>query len=159
MLNSFDTYRSTTIAALLLAILSFSCTSDDHMQEDDEKAIREISNARAKAFNDGNAAAIASYFAEDALLMVPGKPIARGRAAVQQYYQSLFDEYTTELESHYEEVEVSGRLAYGRGYAKVAVTPRNGGPPILSTAKYLNIMKKQENGIWKTTHDIWNANE
>jgi ketosteroid isomerase-like protein len=29
----------------------------------------------------------------------------------------------------------------------------------VSTAKYLNILEKQSDGTWKTTHDIWNGNE
>ena len=91
--------------------------------------------------------------------MAPGKPALQGRAAVQAYYQSVFDEYTTQLESHYEEVEVSGGLAYGRGSAKVTLLPKKGGTPVVSTAKYLNILKRQANGLWKKTHDVWNGNE
>ncbi|WP_370752738.1 YybH family protein [Foetidibacter luteolus] len=63
------------------------------------------------------------------------------------------------MESHYDEVNVSGNLAYGRGYAKVTLIPKKGGAPVVSTAKYLNILKKQPGGEWKTTHDIWNSNE
>lgn len=127
--------------------------------ETEIKLITAISSARAKAFNDGDAAAIAGYFANDGLLMAPGKPAERGQAAVQSYYQSIFDEYITKLESHYEEVEVSGSLAYGRGFAKVTLFPKKGGDSLVSTAKYLNILKKQPDGLWKTTHDIWNGNE
>ena len=131
----------------------------DPSPEDEKKLITEISEERAKAFNEGNAAAIAMHFTEDALLMAPGKPAATGRAAVQDYYQAIFDDYTTQLKSHYEEVEVSGNLAYGRGFAKVTLVPKKGGLPLVSTAKYLNILKKQPGGLWKTTHDIWNGNE
>lgn len=127
--------------------------------ENEKKLITEISKARAKAFDEGNAAAIAIHFTEDALLMAPGKPVASGRAAVQSYYQAIFDDYTTQLGSHYEEVEVSDNLAYGRGSAKVILFPKKGGAPLVSTAKYLNILKKQPDGLWKTTHDIWNGNE
>ena len=143
-----------------LIFLTVNCktrmaASTDH----EKKLITEISKARAKAFNEGNAAGIAIHFTEDAFLMAPGKPAAKGRAAVQAYYKAIFDEYTTELESHYEDVEVSGNLAYGRGFAKVTLIPKKGGAPLVSTAKYLNILKKQPDGIWKTTHDIWNGNE
>lgn len=134
-------------------------THNNHSNKNDIKLIKEISAARAKAFNDGNAAGIAFHFSEDALLMVPGKPVSKGINAVEVYYKSIFDTYNTVLESHYEEVEVSGDLAYGRGEAKVTLTPKKGGSPSISTAKYLNILKKQPDGIWKTTHDIWNANE
>lgn len=127
--------------------------------ENEKKLITEMSKARAKAFNEGDAAAIAIHFTDDAYLMAPGKPAAKGRAAVQAYYESIFAEYTTQLESHYEQVEVSGNLGYGRGFARVTLVPRKGGAPLVSTAKYLNILEKQPGGQWKTTHDIWNGNE
>ena len=78
---------------------------------------------------------------------------------MQAYYQSIFDAYTPGLNSHYDEVEVSGDMAYGIGYAEVLLTPRQGGQPAKSTAKYINILKRQADGSWKTTHDIWNSNE
>lgn len=144
----------------LICLLLVSCKNDNKPGTEDEKElIRSISNARAKAFNEGNASAIAVHFTEDALLMAPGKPALKGRQAVQDYYQSLFDEYDPQLESRYEEVEVSGDLAYGRGFAKVTLVPKNGGAALVSTAKYLNILKRQVDGSWKTTHDIWNGNE
>ena len=110
---------------LFICLFLLSCnTNTDSSTEKDKKVITEISKARAKAFNEGNVAAIAVHFTEDALLMAPGKPAAKGRAAIQAYYQSIFDEYTTQLESHYDEVEVSGNLSYGRGFAKSTLLPK-----------------------------------
>ncbi len=123
----------------------------------DIATITEISAERAKAFNEGNAAGIAVHFTEDASLMAPDSPVKKGREAVREYYQSLFDVYNTELESGYEEVKVEGNLAYGRGFAKVWVTPKAGGERTYSESKYLNILERQEDGSWKTTHDIWNS--
>lgn len=122
----------------------------------DIATITAISAERAKAFNEGNAAGIAIHFTEDAALMAPDAPVKRGREAVQAYYQSLFDAYDTELQSGYEAVKVDGDLAYGRGFAKVWITPKSGGEKIYSESKYLNILERQEDGSWKTTHDIWN---
>jgi uncharacterized protein (TIGR02246 family) len=128
-------------------------------EREDVASITAVSKARADAFNQGNAAAIAAHFTEDALLMAPDKPILKGKAAVQTYYQHIFDEYETSLKSYYEEVKVSGQLAYGRGFAEVVLTPKRGGKTITSTSKYINIMKREADGTWKTTHDIWNGNE
>ena len=155
----FTQMKHVHLLAILFIMLVGCNTAAGPSAEADKKRITEMSAARAKAFNEGNAAAIAIHFTDDALLMAPGKPVAKGRDAVETYYQSIFSEYTTQLESHYEEVEVSGQLAYGRGGAKVTLTPKKGGAVMISTAKYLNILKKQPNGEWKTTHDIWNGNE
>jgi uncharacterized protein (TIGR02246 family) len=130
--------------------------------KDQQKAIAQIkaiSEARAQAFVQGNAAGIAEHFSEDAVLMAPDAPARKGRQAVKAYYQAIFDQYTTELTSDYEQVKVEGSLAYGRGSAQLILTPKQGGPTVRSTAKYLNILERQADGSWKTTHDIWNSNE
>jgi len=147
-----------SIVCFLIIILTGCDISATYSVEDDVLQIKSISAARAKAFNDGNAAGIAIYFADDALLMVPGKPASKGMKAVEDYYQSIFAEFNTILESRYEEVQVSGDLAYGRGEAKVTLTPKLGGTSSVSTAKYLNVLKRVD-GRWVTTHDIWNGNE
>ena len=147
----------------LLSILCLSgCSREQQVissEQEDIAAITAVSKARADAFNQGNAAAIAVHFTEDALLMAPDKPTLKGKAAVQTYYQHIFDDYETGLKSYYEEVKVSGQLAYGRGFAEVVLTPKRGGPAMTSTSKYINIMKREADGTWKTTHDIWNGNE
>lgn len=141
---------------LLFSLVLLSCGTNDQMEIE---AIQAVSSARAEAFNQGNASAIAEHFTEDAVLMPPGSSSMVGRDAVEAYYQAIFDEFHTELESGYKEVEVSGKLAYGRGYAKVKLTPKAGGETTSSEAEYINILKKQPDGSWKTTHDIWNGSE
>ena len=127
--------------------------------QQDISAITAVSKARADTFNKGDAAGIAAHFTGDAFLMAPDKSTMQGREAIQAYYQAIFDQYTPGLNSYYDEVEVSGDLAYGRGFAEVVLTPRQGGEALHSTAKYINILKRQADGSWKTTHDIWNSNE
>ncbi|WP_373493681.1 SgcJ/EcaC family oxidoreductase [Aquiflexum sp.] len=143
-----------------LGMILFSCHSKEkNTISEDIATITAISAERAKAFNDGNAAGIAKHFTEDANLMAPDFPLKRGQIAIEAYYQSIFDAFETELESGYEDVKVDGDLAYGRGFAKVWITPRSGGEKIYSESKYLNILERQSDGTWKTTHDIWNGND
>jgi uncharacterized protein (TIGR02246 family) len=153
---------SISLTCILSVLCLLACSREDHCpasEQQDIAAITAVSKARADAFNQGNAAGIAAHFAEDCLLMAPDQPIQKGRAAVQSYYQHIFDEYMTRLKSHYDEVKVSGDLAYGRGFAEVTLIPKRGGDPVSSTAKYINIMRRESDGSWKTTHDIWNGNE
>ncbi|QHT71314.1 DUF4440 domain-containing protein [Rhodocytophaga rosea] len=153
-----------TVVAGILVCLLWGChqaeknPSTQDVQADIQ-AVEAVSKARAAAFNQSNAAGIAKHFTADAVLMAPDKPAIKGPDAVQGYYQSIFDAYTPQLKSYYEQVEVSGDMAYGRGFAEVRLAPKGGGDTLFSTAKYLNILKKQPDGSWKTTHDIWNSNE
>jgi len=160
VLKRFPGVFSTSFLLGLLCLTS--CSREQRIvrsEAEDIAAITAVSKARADAFNQGNAAAIAIHFAEDALLMAPDKPALKGKAGVQNYYQDIFDEHQTALKSHYEEVKVSGDLAYGRGHAEVALTSRTSQQVRKSSAKYINIMKRQADGRWITTHDIWNGNE
>lgn len=127
--------------------------------EEDISKIKALSAARAKAFNEGDANIIAMAFTDDGLLMAPGTKSTTGRDAVRAYYKGIFDQYKTFLESGYEDVDVSGDLAYGVGFARVKLVPHTGGDTLFSTAKYINILKRQQDGSWLTTHDIWNGNE
>ncbi|WP_194778452.1 YybH family protein [Pararhodonellum marinum] len=145
-----------------LAFLLFSCQTNqkgDENIESDKTAITAMSKARAEAFNRGDAATIAKYFTGDAKLMAPGSPVKTGTQEVEAYYAAIFNEFETSLESYYEEVEVSGDMAFGRGEAKVDLISKATGEKTTSTSKYLNILQKQSDGTWKTTHDIWNDNE
>lgn len=145
---------------MLLTIVLAGC--DQRVEQDtvrDIADIKALSATRAKAFNEGNADVIANAFAESALLMAPGTRSMTGREAVREYYQQIFDQYKTFLESGYDEVKVSGNLGYGVGFAKVKLVPHTGGDTLISTAKYVNILQRQEDGSWLTTHDIWNGNE
>jgi uncharacterized protein (TIGR02246 family) len=157
-----------TLSSVLVVTCSLSlfclsgCSRENRVMssvQEDIASITAVSKARADAFNQGNAAGIAVHFTDDAFLMAPGKPTQTGKAAVQSYYQHVFDEYETGLKSYYEEVKVSGDLAYGKGFAEVVLTPRRGGQVLKSTTKYINILKRQADGTWKNTHDIWNDNE
>ncbi len=142
-------------------IFLIACESIYTQDTDNLEAIETISAmsaSRAQAFNEGNAAEIAKFFTVDAYLMAPDLETQRGPEAIEAYYQSIFDQYETVLESGYENVVVDGDLAYGRGYAKVTLVDRKTGEKSYATSKYLNILERQNDGTWLTTHDIWNGN-
>ena len=149
------------VVTMMLLAVCWSCSDKPDGQDDarDISEIKALSAARAKAFNEGNANDIATAFAENGILMAPEMRSMTGRKAVREYYQQIFDQYRTFLKSGYEEVKVSGDLAYGVGYASVKLVPHSGGDTLISTAKYINILQRQDDGSWLTTHDIWNSNE
>ncbi|MDN3690013.1 YybH family protein [Cyclobacterium jeungdonense] len=148
------------ILITILLISMMSCKPElNHSEEQDIMEITAMSHARADAFNAGDAAAIAVHFTTNAVLMAPNSPKEIGLEAVEAYYQGIFDAYRTGLESGYEAVRVDGDLAFGRGFAKVTLVSKTTGDTTYSTSKYLNILERQPDGSWKTTHDIWNANE
>lgn len=149
------------LVVMMLLVTGLTCCDKRGAQDEagDISKIKALSATRAKAFNEGNADVIANAFTETGVLMAPGTRSTTGREAVREYYQGIFDQYKTFLESGYEEVKVSGDLAYGVGFAKVKLVSHSGGDTLVSSAKYINILQRQHDGSWLTTHDIWNGNE
>ncbi|MCC5905056.1 MAG: SgcJ/EcaC family oxidoreductase [Balneolaceae bacterium] len=157
----YQSHKVFAIFTILLVIIT-GCERGTELPVNDEEDIRfieQMSADRAEAFRNGDAAGIAVHFTEDGILMAPGSPTQQGREAVQEYYQSIFNEFETSLESYYDEVEVSGNIAFGRGFADVTAISRETGDTLRSTSKYINILQRQPDGTWQTTHDIWNDNE
>ena len=150
-----------SVIMIVLLISTLACCDKRASQdvEGDISKIKALSSIRAKAFNEGNADAIAAAFTETGILMAPDTKSSTGKDAVRNYYQGIFDQYKTFLESGYEEVKVSGDIAYGVGFAKVKLLPHSGGDTLVSSAKYINILERQDDGSWLTTHDIWNSND
>ena len=155
--------KSNAFILFIFIVIAISCASDNEYSkpgaEADKKEITAVSSARAEAFNNSDAAEIASHFTENAILMAPGKPASKGRKAVEAYYQSIFNEFEPDLDSRYVEIKISGDIAYARGIADVTLISKSGGDTTTSSAKYVNILERQSDGTWKTTHDIWNSND
>ena len=119
---------------------------------DMKKILEDFDEAYNEAFNRGDAETCASFFTEDVVLMAPGAPMTRGREAFVETYNSRIDESTGGTHTN-ELVEfgVEGDLAYQIGTYAIAETD----PP--EQGKFLNVLKRQEDGSWKVAVSIFNS--
>jgi len=125
----------------------------------DESSIRALDAAWAKAATAGDGAAIAALYAPDATLLPPGEPMVKGEAA-KKYWIDFAKGYSGPTELNTESVEGSGDLAYAVGTYRMTLTPKKAGSKPLPTdeGKYVEVLKRQDDGSWKILHDIWNPN-
>ena len=72
-------------ALYAMALLGLLATAPLAWGADDAATIRAGTESWLKAHNASNADAIAAMYAEDAVVMPPGAPVARGRAAIKQF--------------------------------------------------------------------------
>ena len=88
-------------AAMVILTIGLACCDKRGIQDDanDVSEIKALSAIRAKAFNEGNADNIAAAFTDGGILMAPDMTSMTGREAVRGYYQRIFDQYKTFLES------------------------------------------------------------
>jgi uncharacterized protein (TIGR02246 family) len=138
---------------LIASSVAFSCAPPEpaHDPAADRAAIEAANDAWLSAFNSGDAAAVASIYAEDGKLYPPGSPPVVGRAAIQDLWQSFVDMGVTgELST--EEIKISGDLAYRIG--SYTVLGPDGSQ--MDQGHFVELWQRQ-NGDWAFTHDIWNS--
>jgi len=121
----------------------------------DAKAIRALNIAWYKAYNAGDGAAVAALYGEDAVLMAPGAPAARGRAAIAKYFAKDSPGFAAKgltSAAGQSDVEQSGDLACESGTYKV--TDKTG--QTVDTGKTLTVLQRLH-GKWMMIRDIWNS--
>ena len=121
----------------------------------DEAAIRAQAASWEKAYNGGDAKAVAAQYAEDALLLPPGASIARGRAAILEFFtkdiagsKSAGAVFVLNPKT---DVGVSGNMGWESGTYKVTVKDA-----VVETGKFLSVSRKKD-GKWLYIRDTWNA--
>ena len=121
----------------------------------DEAAIRAQTTSWGKAYNGGDAKAVAALYAEDALLLPPGAPGVSGRAAILQYFtKDIADSKAAGAVFALDpktDVGVSGNMGWESGMYKVTVKGA-----VVETGKFLSVSRKKD-GKWLYIRDTWNA--
>lgn len=113
----------------------------------------------AAAINAKDAAKAASYYTEDAILIPPGEPIVRGRAAIEAYWKGAIEQGGVR-DASVETIDAanSGDSGYEIGTFTLTVNGPNG-QPVQDKGRYVELLKRGADGVWYATLGMWNAAE
>src|SRR5437764_7621712 len=121
----------------------------------DEAAIRAESTDWVKAYNGGDAKAVAALYAEDALLLPPGAPGVKGRAAILEFFTKDIAGAKAAgavfVLNPKTDVGVSGNTGWESGTYKATVKGA-----VVESGKFLSVSRKKD-GKWLYIRDTWNA--
>jgi uncharacterized protein (TIGR02246 family) len=131
--------------ALLAGCGQGSSPGEGGSRRDIEAAVQRYVDAS----NQGDADALASLYADDAVLLPPDHEPVRGRAAIGDFWRQGTDEG---LEVTTLTVEVDGDLGYLVGRYHLPATDEEPA----DSGKYVMCLKRQRDGAWRLTADIWN---
>jgi ketosteroid isomerase-like protein len=120
----------------------------------DLKTINDGSLAFSKAVLAKDWAAMSALYTEDGLLCPPNEPSVKGRAAIKAWAGKFPPLSAFVLKN--EKVEGALDLAYVSGTFTMTIAPP-GAPPVKDSGKYLEIRKRQADGKWLMTIDIFNS--
>src|SRR5262245_15710935 len=77
-----------------------------------EPAFAKISKEFGAAISTKDAAKIASFYADDAVLNPPNEPAVKGKAAIQAWFQKMFEQGAQSLSLTPTDSAISGSIGY-----------------------------------------------
>jgi len=96
-----------------------------------------------------------SYYAADASVYPPGMPIQTGTEAIRTAFTQMASApgFALQFSALKSDVGASGDLGYTSGTYEMSI---NGG---VDKGKYVTVWKKQQDGSWKVSQDIFNSDK
>jgi len=117
----------------------------------------EASNAKwMAAFNQGDAAAVAAVYTDNATLMPPNSEMIEGRQGIQDFWGDAIQSGLKDASLTTVSVQANGETAYEIGKFSLAVHSQGKDPQVIS-GKYVVVWQKGSDGAWKLNVDIWNS--
>ena len=139
-----------------LALLAASTAFAEPPAADPNRArVEKLGKQFADAFTKGDIAGVAAMYAEDAMAFPPESEIVKGRPAIEAMWKGVRDLGAQSMDFVVLDVVSSGILLVETGKANLHIAGA-GGAPATVTVKYVVVWKKQKDGSWKISHDIWN---
>jgi len=110
----------------------------------------------AKALNAKDAVAAANLYTEDATLLPPNEAPVSGRANIEKYWAGAITGGAFDVSVATTSTGSNDDLGYEVGRFKMSIKQPDGTVTV-EKGKYIELLKRGEDGIWKSTHGIWNA--
>ena len=123
----------------------------------DRLAITRTSGELLAAVNASDADRCSAIWAADGVLMPPHHPSVQGRHAILQYFQNLFSRGRFNFTFTSSQVDVAGDMALERVTYTAIIWRGDDATLIKDVGKGLHVYRRQPNGAWELTLDVWNS--
>jgi ketosteroid isomerase-like protein len=142
----------------LIGLLLGGCEigDDKTYREKDIAALKEFLETSGEAVSAGDVEGEVNRFTEDGIYMWPDAPSIQGHERLRQWFERRFSQVDATVENVTAELEVCGDWAFERGTYVARVRPKDNGKMVTVRGKYLNILKRQQDGSWKIARRIRN---
>ncbi len=120
------------------------------LSDEDRAYLENLIPSIGVSWNAGDRQPYVDRYANDAIYMVPNQTLLDNKAAIREFVYGFPD-----VKAKFTTMEIGGSssLAYIRGIY-VLTDPQGN---LLDKGKFLDLMKKNADGHWEGTHDIWNS--
>ena len=110
------------------------------------------------AYLAGDVAAIVSLHCEDAVLMPPNETSFYGRAEVKEWCEEYNEHFrlVTLIDTERQVTVLNGWAIVVWSYT-VAIAPTKGGERIRDDGRWLQVWKRESDGVWRISHAMFNS--
>ena len=120
----------------------------------EKEAITSLAIAYAQAFESNQAERVLSVVTDDFVAITPDKPPVSGRKALKQAIENDFSHMKVlALRFKLDEVFSTGDWGFARGSSTGTIKMKATDQQVQLKGKFLWILRKNENGIWKVARD------
>ena len=132
--------------------------ADQRLAASEASTVRRVGEGYLAAIRSGDVDAMMAHWADNPTVLAPNAPGVRGRAEVRAWAEAFQKRVrVTEARFTESEVTIGGDLATERLGFTMTLEPAAGGAPMILTGKGVHVYRRQADGNWKLSLDIWNA--
>jgi len=125
------------------------------LSDEDVAAIKTVHDSILQATLAGSLEATLEFYTEDVVLIMEGI-VVEGREAYKEILRALSKGSTTFTTANFTIAEIDGRidLAFVRGTSSTTIEREGVPEPIQRTGKFIEILRKQDDGSWLIARSI-----
>jgi len=144
------------VVALSMAACNTTPPPAPDTHDADVKAISDIETKANADWASKNIDGLVAFYADDAVLMAPGGPPAKGKDAIRNGLKEMIADPALNLKFKADKIEVakSGDVGYTQGSYTMTMTNPATKKPMEDHGSYVTAYRKQADGSWKAVADI-----
>ena len=148
---------------LLVAGAAFACSSPKPKPTSDQPeasraGVDRAAGALLGALRSDSPDSLLALMADDVIIMPPNEPVLRGKPAVRAWYEQFVRQMRTRsLDITNRELFVGGDYATEVAEFVWTLVPVAGGAPIVDRGSYVQLWRRQSDGRWVFSREVWNS--
>jgi uncharacterized protein (TIGR02246 family) len=125
------------------------------LTSEERTAIEQASDAYLTAMKAADWGRVAQSFSEDGVRIPPNESPHQGREAIGAWLGGI--EELTSYELSRDHIDGDDEIAYIRGSYAITLRPMGAPAPLSDQGDFLEIWRKEPDGVWRIIEAIWNT--
>tara|TARA_B110000438_G_scaffold295218_1_gene337880 strand:+ start:3011 stop:3532 length:522 start_codon:yes stop_codon:yes gene_type:complete len=125
--------------------------------EQDYAALSDLAETWMQTYASGDVKTLMPYYDSHTHMMPEGLRKFRGPDEIRPYFKESIGAVDLVVVNNLEEIEVNGTWAYLIGVFAAKVTPKDGGESGFVGGRYMILLRKDPDGVWRVLRDMDNS--